>query len=193
LSPTSVDERHALRRAIFFDRDRTLIADAPPGLASVAAQSPEHVQLLPGAVEALRAAREAGFLSIVVTNQPGAAKGECTREALAATCSRLLALCRDAGAPIDDLLLCDHHPEGGPGGVPELIRECDCRKPKPGLILEAARRWSIDLSRSAIIGDAGRDLAAGAAAGVRGYLVGPGWMTITEAVSRAISENLPKA
>jgi D-glycero-D-manno-heptose 1,7-bisphosphate phosphatase len=160
-----------MRGAIFFDRDRTLIADAPPGAVSVSAQRPEHVRLLPRAIEALRAARDAGYLLVVVTNQPGAAKSECTRQALEATNDRFRALLVEAGAPLDGLFTCFHHPIGAPGGDRDLVRACDCRKPEPGLLLEATRALGVDLSRAAIVGDRDSDLAAGRALGLPGALV----------------------
>ena len=160
------------RPAIFFDRDRTLIADAPPGLASPAAHAPAHLRFLPGAVEALKLARAAGYLVVVVTNQPGPAKGEYSRADVAATHRALAELCAAAGAPLDGIYVCEHHERGGPGGDPALIGPCDCRKPRPGLLLRAARELQIDLPRSALVGDQDRDLQAGRAAGVRSIRVG---------------------
>jgi len=173
--------------ALFFDRDRTLIADAPPGLASHAAHAPEHVVPLEGAFEAVRRARQAGFRVIVVTNQPGPAKGQYTRADVAATQARFLGVFAAAGAPIDAIFVCEHHPQGAVGGDPALIRDCDCRKPKPGLILQAARDLSLDLSRSALVGDEPRDLQAAGAAGIPAYRVGEFGVPVREAVERALA------
>jgi D-glycero-D-manno-heptose 1,7-bisphosphate phosphatase len=109
------------RPAIFFDRDRTLIGDAPAGLASSAAHEPGHVQLLPGAVEAVRLARASGYLVVIVTNQPGPAKGQYSRAQVQATNEALLGILSQAGAEVDAVYVCEHHEQGGPGGDPQLI------------------------------------------------------------------------
>jgi D-glycero-D-manno-heptose 1,7-bisphosphate phosphatase len=176
-----------LRPAIFFDRDGTLIATAPPGLASPVAHAPEHVVLLPGAIEAIRMARAAGYLVIVITNQPGPAKGQYTRADVAATNRTLSEACARAGAPLDAVYVCEHHETGGPGGDLTLIVVCDCRKPRPGLLLAAARDLGIDLGRSTVIGDAERDMAAGRAAGSRCVRVGAEGIDILDAVRSAIN------
>lgn len=176
-----------LRPAIFFDRDGTLIAEAPAGSASPAAHAPEHVVLLPGALDAIRMARAAGFLVVVVTNQPGPAKGQYSRADVAATHRALSDACARADAALDAIYVCEHHESGGAGGDATLIRICDCRKPRPGMLLAAARDLAIDLDRSAIIGDAERDMEAGRAAGVRCLRVGAEGMDIIEAVTEAIN------
>jgi D-glycero-D-manno-heptose 1,7-bisphosphate phosphatase len=178
-----------MRRAIFFDRDGTLIAEAPAGLASPAAHAPEHVRLLPGAIEAVQRAHGAGFLAIVVTNQPGPAKGQYSRAAVAATNAALLAMFKQAKAPIDAIYVCEHHETGGPGGDPSLIGPCECRKPKPGLLLQAARDLGIDLSGSAMIGDSECDRQAGRAAGVRCFILGDTGIGLLEAVGAAVTPN----
>ncbi|HEX8950541.1 MAG TPA: HAD-IIIA family hydrolase [Polyangia bacterium] len=178
----------ARRPAIFFDRDGTLIAAAPPGLASPAAHAPEHVVLLPEALDAIRLARRAGRLVVIVTNQPGPAKGQYSRAAVAATNRALAEVCARGGAPLDGVYVCEHHETGGPGGDASLVGVCDCRKPRPGLLLAAARRLAIDLPRSAIIGDSERDMEAGRAAGVHALRVGRGALGLVEAVRRASNE-----
>lgn len=178
----------ALRPAIFFDRDGTLIAAAPPGLASPAAHAPEHVALLPGALDAIRLARDAGYLVVVVTNQPGPAKGQYSRAAVAATNHAFGDACARAGAPLDAIYVCEHHETGGPGGDLALVGVCACRKPRPGMLLAAARDLAIDLCRSAIIGDDARDVEAGHAAGVRALRVGRDALGLVEAVRAAIHQ-----
>jgi D-glycero-D-manno-heptose 1,7-bisphosphate phosphatase len=179
-----------LRPAIFFDRDGTLIAEAPAGLASPAAHAPEHVILLPGAIEAIALARAAGCLVVVVTNQPGPAKGQYTRADVAATNRALGEACARAGAPLDAIYVCEHHETGGPGGDVTLIVACDCRKPRPGLILAAARDLAIDLARSTVIGDSERDMAAGSSAGTHCVRVGAAGVGLIEAVHSAINQGL---
>ena len=178
----------ARRPAIFFDRDGTLIAGAPPGLVSPAAHAPAHVVLLPGALDAIRLARAADWLVVVVTNQPGPAKGQYTRADVAATNRAFASECARAGAALDAIYVCEHHETGGPGGDAALIRVCDCRKPRPGLLHAAARDLAIDLPRSAIIGDSECDMEAGRAAGARALRVGPGGRGIVEAARLAIKE-----
>ena len=178
----------ALRPAIFFDRDGTLIAEAPPGLPSRAAHAPEHVALLPGAVDAIRLARAAGYLVVVVTNQPGPAKGQYSRADVAATHRTLVELCARAGAALDAVYVCEHHELGGPGGDATLIRACECRKPRPGMLLAAARDLAIDLTRSTVIGDSERDMDAGHAAGVFAVRVGAEGIDIVDAVLQAIHQ-----
>ncbi len=147
---------------------------------------PSTLVPLPGAFEAVRRARAAGLWIVVVTNQPGPAKGQYSRAAVAATNARVLECFAEAGAAIDAIYACEHHPRGGTGGDPRLIRECDCRKPKPGLILQAAKELQIDLTRSALVGDDVRDLEAARAAGIPGYRVGPHGVPVLEAVEQAL-------
>jgi D-glycero-D-manno-heptose 1,7-bisphosphate phosphatase len=149
------------RRAVFLDRDGTLIED--PGYVG----RPERVQLLPGAVEGLAKMRRLGFALVVVSNQSGVARGYFGEEAVAAVHDAIEAKLGPA-AKIDRFLFCPHLAEGI---VPEYAVACECRKPKPGLILQAAREMGIDLARSFLVGDSERDLAAGRAAGVRTVLV----------------------
>jgi D-glycero-D-manno-heptose 1,7-bisphosphate phosphatase len=124
---------------------------------------PEDVQLVPGAAEAIRELRDAGFLLVAASNQPGAAKGNATMEQLKAVHERVVELLAAEGAELDDWRYCFHHPDAdGP---------CSCRKPEPGMLLDAAAQHGIDLSRSWMVGDADRDMEAGRSAGVRTVLV----------------------
>ncbi len=155
--------------AIFLDRDGVLNEE----IGGVHRAS--DLRLMPDAGAALRAINAAGVPAIVVTNQPDIAKGmigyETVREIHAALD---LGLARD-GAYVDDLLFCPHHPERGwPGEVEALKISCDCRKPRPGLLLTAADRHVLDLSRSWMIGDRFVDIASAKAAGARAILVRTG-------------------
>ena len=143
--------------AVFLDRDGTIL-DEDGYLGD-----PDGVRLLPGAGEAIHRFNRAGLLVIVVTNQSGIARGLLSEADLAAVHHRMEALLADAGARVDGSFHCPHHPELGP---PDLRRACDCRKPAPGMILRAIEEHGIDPSRSALIGDAERDLEAGRRAGV---------------------------
>ncbi len=145
------------RKAVFLDRDGTLIPDrgylADPG----------GVALFPGVPEALRSLRERGFLLVLVTNQSGIGRGFFSNADLEAVHRRLMQLLERHGAGLDDIFFCPHAPDDA----------CDCRKPKPGMILHAARKWGIDCTASFMVGDSPADMGAGRAAGCRTVCVGP--------------------
>jgi D-glycero-D-manno-heptose 1,7-bisphosphate phosphatase len=157
------------RSAVFVDRDgviNRLVADAGSGPP----ESPyrvEDVALLPGAGAALTELAEAGFAVVVASNQPAVAKGIATRADLDAVHARVVELLGDEAGAVLDWRYCRHHPDAI---VPEL-RGCACRKPKPGLLLDAARDHDLDLRSSWMVGDADRDIAAGVAAGCRTVLI----------------------
>ncbi len=138
--------------AVFFDRDGTLNRGIVRAGKSYPPDSVDAFELYPGVVEAVTALKAAGFLIVVVTNQPDVGAGRQTRatvDAMHAKLSRLV--------PLDDVRVCFHTDEDG----------CRCRKPLPGMLLEAAAAHSIDLGASYMIGDRWRDVAAGRAAGCR--------------------------
>lgn len=145
-----------LKPAVFFDRDGVLVKPILRHGIPYAPLRREDFSLLPGAAEAVRTVRTAGFLAIVVTNQPEVRRG-LLDPVLLEEFHRLL---REQ-IPVDDLLVCPHDDSD----------HCECRKPKPGMILEAARRHAIDLARSYMIGDTDRDLGAARAAGLPLVLV----------------------
>jgi D-glycero-D-manno-heptose 1,7-bisphosphate phosphatase len=124
---------------------------------------PSDVHLVPGSARAIERLRDAGFLVIAASNQPAAAKGNATMEQLRAVHDRVVSLLTDEGVQLDDWRYCFHHPDAdGP---------CACRKPEPGMLLDAAAEHGIDLSQSWMVGDADRDVEAGHRAGVRTILV----------------------
>jgi D-glycero-D-manno-heptose 1,7-bisphosphate phosphatase len=167
----SSDPARGPRRAAFLDRDGVLVEilrDADLGVLYTAFH-PNQLRVAAGNADALRRLAGLGFERIVISNQPGPAKGHFTLADLERTNARL----RDL-LPLDAIYVCPHHPEGGPGGDPRLIRVCDCRKPKPGLLLQAARERGIDLSQSVFVGDSVDDVRAGHAAGVRTVLMNGG-------------------
>ena len=153
------------RDAVFLDRDGTLIEEVNY-LAH-----PEQVRLIPGAADAVRALNAAGVLVVVVTNQAGVARGYFPEARVAAVHAHLSALLAEHGARVDAYYHCPHHPTAGLG---RYRVDCDCRKPKPGLLLAAARELDIDLSRAWMIGDKPCDAGAGRAAGCRTLLVRTG-------------------
>jgi D-glycero-D-manno-heptose 1,7-bisphosphate phosphatase len=118
--------------------------------------------------EALKKLQQAGYRLFGVTNQSGVARGMFTLEQVHALNERIRGYFREHGAVIEEIAVCPHHPEGS---VAEYARECDCRKPKPGMLIDLAKRHHLDLSRSWMVGDAPRDAQAGLAAGCRAALV----------------------
>jgi D-glycero-D-manno-heptose 1,7-bisphosphate phosphatase len=142
---------------VFFDRDGTLLATdqhlGDPGL----------VALVPGAAEALGALGAEGWLRIVVSNQSGVARRIFTEEQYRQVEAAFLSALRRGGGDLEAILVCHHLPEAADT---RWAKDCDCRKPRPGLILRAAAEHGVDLGRSVLVGDALRDLDAGRNAGV---------------------------
>lgn len=154
------------QRAVFLDRDGTL--NRCVGFL----RRTEELELLPGAAEAVRRINDSGYLAILVTNQPQLARGEVTTEGLRQIHNKLETLLGQEGAFLDAIYYCPHHPHKGYAGeIPELKIVCDCRKPKPGMLLQAAERFNIDLGQSWMVGDMQGDILAGNAAGCRTVLI----------------------
>jgi D-glycero-D-manno-heptose 1,7-bisphosphate phosphatase len=160
-----------VRNAIFPDCDGTINAmayDPDHGLVDSPA-TPDEFHLLPGAGEAIRKINETEFLAVVVSNQPGIAKGRFTSGHLEAATRKMHDELAHFVARLDAVFYCLHHPEA----VQEEFRiACACRKPRPGLLIQGARSLDIDLKRSYLIGDGINDIEAGAAAGCRTVWVG---------------------
>jgi len=155
------------QKAIFLDRDGTL--NEYVGFL----RRKEDFVLVEDAGEAVRKINQAGYLAIVVTNQPVIARGEITIEELREIHNKMETLLGEQGAYLDAIYFCPHHPDKGyEGEITELKVECECRKPKPGMLLYAARDYNIDLEQSWMIGDSERDVMAGEAAGCRTILIG---------------------
>lgn len=165
----------ALSPGIILDRDGTLIdivRDEETGTVSVAFH-PDQLRILPGVVEGLRLLSAAGYRFAIATNQPGPAKGQYSALAVERTNRALVDTLCASGIEIPVVEVCLHHPAGGPGGDPQWVGDCACRKPKPGLLLEAMARARFDRARSWMIGDSAADVQAARAAGVRAALVFP--------------------
>ena len=176
--------RRFKRPAVFLDRDGTLNVnmDSSPTV--------EGLTLLPGAAEAVRRINESGRLAVVVTNQPMIAKGFTTFEEVELMNKKLETLLGNERAYVDAIYFCPHHPHKGfEGEVPELKVDCDCRKPKPGMLLQAAERFNIDLAASWMIGDSDADIQAGEAAGCRSLLIGRDAPDVLSAVNIALEGN----
>lgn len=150
--------------AVFLDRDNTLIED--PGYIS----RPEQVQLKPGAAEAVRALRASGYRVVVATNQSGVARGLVDEETLGEIHDHMRELFAGEDAPIDAIYYCPYL-DGDEATVDAYRQASDLRKPRPGMLLKAAREMGLDLSKSWSIGDALRDVQAGKAVGCRTVLI----------------------
>lgn len=150
------------QKAIFLDRDGTI--NKMVGFVT----KPEQFELIEGAAEAIKAINKSGYLAIVVTNQPVIARGDCTFEELQTIHDKMETELGKVGAFVDAIYVCPHHTDKGfEGERPEYKCNCDCRKPKPGLLQQAAKDFNIDLSESYMIGDSHRDVEAGENAGVK--------------------------
>lgn len=155
------------QKAIFLDRDGTINKEV--GILS----DIDQFDLLPGVGDAIRKINQSGFLAIVITNQPVIARGELSCEELEEIHNKMETLLGREGAYLDGIYYCPHHPHSGyEGEVRELKIDCDCRKPKPGMLYAAAEAFHIDLKQSWMIGDAERDIAAGKRAGCKTVLIG---------------------
>lgn len=157
------------QRAVFLDRDGTLVREVN-GLTS-----PDQLELLPGAAQAVRELNHHGWLAILVTNQPVVAKGFCTEADIAVIHNKLDTLLGREHAYLDRVYWCPHHPEKGFAGErPELKMDCDCRKPKPGMVLQAARDLNLDLTACWLVGDTTTDVETARNAGIKSVLLGTG-------------------
>jgi D-glycero-D-manno-heptose 1,7-bisphosphate phosphatase len=154
------------RPAVFIDRDGTLTEEV--GYVN----HPSRLRLLPGAGEAIRRLNAAGVAAVVVTNQAGIARAYFSESVLKAVNESLRAQLARAGARRDGLYVCLHHPREGE--APYRAR-CDCRKPRPGLLLRAAGELGLDRARSTMVGDKASDLLAARAAGADAVLVLTGY------------------
>jgi D-glycero-D-manno-heptose 1,7-bisphosphate phosphatase len=154
-----------LRRAVFLDRDGTLVEEVPY------LHDPELVRLLPGVPAALRELASAGFALLVVTNQAGVARGYHGEDAVERVHRRLRELLAAGGVALDGIRYCPHHPDGA---VADMARACRCRKPGPGMLEAAATEVGIGLGASYLIGNNSSDVGAARAAGVKPLFVTTG-------------------
>lgn len=155
------------QKAIFLDRDGTI--NKYVGFL----RNIDEFELLSGVAEAIRQINNSGYICIVVTNQPVIARGEVTEQDLNQIHNKMETELGEKGAYLDAIYYCPHHPHKGyTGEIPELKIECECRKPKPGMLLNAAKDYNIDLCESWMIGDGENDILAGKAAGCKTVLIG---------------------
>jgi D-glycero-D-manno-heptose 1,7-bisphosphate phosphatase len=150
-----------LSKAVFLDRDGVLNKDTDyPYL-------PEHIEWVPGAFEAVKAANDAGYKVFVVTNQSGVARGLYGEEDVKSLHRWMTEQCAAHGAVIDEFIYCPHHPREGKGAY---LTECNCRKPKPGMIKNLIEKHELNAAACLLVGDRDSDMQAAAAAGVKGHL-----------------------
>lgn len=155
------------QKAVFLDRDGTI--NKYVGFL----RDIDEFELLDGAADAIKKINASGYLAIVVTNQPVIARGEVSFEELERIHNKMETLLGKEGAYLDAIYFCPHHPHKGyEGERPELKFDCNCRKPKPGMLLKAAQDFNIDLAQSWMIGDGENDIRAGQNAGCRTVLIG---------------------
>ncbi|MDR2479644.1 MAG: HAD-IIIA family hydrolase, partial [Treponema sp.] len=163
-----VSSRNLFRkqRAVFLDRDGTI------NRCNGFIKNPLDFHLIDGVPIAIKKINNSGMLAIVITNQPVIARGECTIEELELIHKKMETELGNEGAYIDALYYCPHHPDKGFAGErPEFKIDCECRKPKPGMLFQAAQKFNIDLTSSWMVGDDMRDVRAGKAAGCRTALI----------------------
>ena len=165
------------RKVIFLDRDGTLNV-RPPKACYV--EKPQDFVWLPGAKEAVVELKKAGYFIILITNQPGIARGNLTEETLAKIHEKMQNDLKEEGAQIDKIYYCNHNWDDG----------CPCRKPKPGMLFDAQKEFSLDLTKCLLIGDDERDIEAGEAAGCRSILVNDEY-TIKAAVRELLQGESP--
>ena len=154
------------RPAVFIDRDGTLTEEV--GYVN----HPRRIRLLPRSAEAIRRVNAAGVPVVLATNQAGIARGYFSPQVLRLTNEEMTRQLKEAGARLDGVYVCVHHPTEG--AAPYRL-ECDCRKPKPGMLHRAARELGLDLAASTVIGDKASDLETGRAVGAAAVLVLTGY------------------
>lgn len=154
------------RTAVFLDRDGTLNEEVD------FVRTPEQLRMIPGAAEAVRHLNERELLTCIISNQSGVARGLLTEMDLDQISHKLREELQRGGARIDAIYYCPHHPTAAEG---QYAIECDCRKPKPGMLLRAAQEHNIDLLHSFLVGDSLADIKAGNAVGSETILVRTGY------------------
>src|SRR5690348_874062 len=198
MSPANPRDKNEARKAVFLDRDGVLNAYACDSeFGTIDSPShPDQFNLLPSAAGAIAKLNEAGLLAVVVSNQPGVAKGRFTPAALEAITGKMKALIGQGSGKLDAVYYCPHHPDGA---VDAYRQRCNCRKPLAGLFEKAAREWNIDLGRSYTVGDGIVDILAGHRAGTKTIFVSARKCYVCSELTRQsvwpdwVVEDLPEA
>lgn len=179
------------QKAIFLDRDGTI--NKYVGFL----RNIEEMELLDGVTQAIGKINSSGYLAIVVTNQPVIARGEVTYQELEMIHHKMETLLGNEGVYVDDIFYCPHHPHKGyEGEIEELKIQCECRKPKPGMLLQAAEKYNIDLANSWMIGDSESDIMAGQEAGCKVAYIGetldvdiPNYSSLLECINEILEKH----
>jgi len=156
---------NAARKAVFLDKDGTLITDVPYNVI------PENIVLSNNCLSGLKKLQNEGYLLIIVSNQSGVARGYFKEEALDAVKQQIKIMLAKTGIFLDGFYYCPHYTEGS---VKQYVTECDCRKPKPGMLIKSSTDLNIDLNSSWMIGDILNDVEAGNRAGCKSILIDNG-------------------
>ncbi|HEY0744076.1 MAG TPA: HAD family hydrolase [Chryseosolibacter sp.] len=167
-----------MKKAVFIDKDGTLIKDFPYNV------DPQRIQLYEDAGKSLKSLKDNGFMLVMISNQSGVARGYFAEEELKRVEEKIQQELASEGVQLDALYFCPHHPEGV---VDQYSIECDCRKPKPGMIIDASKKLGIRLKESWMIGDILHDIEAGNKAGCKTILINNG----NETEWRITSSRLP--
>jgi mannose-1-phosphate guanylyltransferase/phosphomannomutase len=174
--------------AIFLDRDGVLNEDTH------LVKSPDELKVYSFTPDVIKKINDSGYLAVVITNQPVVARNLCTEDELRVIHNKLDTILGEQHAKLDGLYYCPHHPDKGyPEENPAYKIECDCRKPKPGMLLDAARDFNIDLAASFFIGDSSRDIEAGKRAGVKTIAVNTNTERLGNSNPDHSFQNLPDA
>jgi D-glycero-D-manno-heptose 1,7-bisphosphate phosphatase len=175
-------------KAVFLDKDGTLVEDVPYNV------DPAHIRFTAGAIEGLRLLVDRGFRIFVVSNQPGVALGRFSEKALSAVERHISEELNDRGVTVDGFYYCPHHPQGA---IPAYAVRCGCRKPRSGMLMQAARDHGIELTRSWMVGDILDDIEAGRRARCRTILIDNGneteWDLSGERWPEALADDLLSA
>jgi D-glycero-D-manno-heptose 1,7-bisphosphate phosphatase len=177
-----------MKRGVFLDRDGTLIEEV--GYLDHV----DRIDFFPYSVDAVRLLNRAGFAVVIVTNQSGVARGLFDEDLVSATHRHIADTLEQGGARIDGFYYCPHHPDAK---VEAYRRDCECRKPKSGLLRKAAEDLGIDLSQSFVVGDRTDDIETGVNVGAAGVLVRTGYGAAHEIAARSsaatVTDNLAQA
>jgi D-glycero-D-manno-heptose 1,7-bisphosphate phosphatase len=177
-----------MNRAIFLDKDGTLIPDIPYNI------DPDMITLQPDGIEGLKLLHNEGYLLIIVSNQSGVARGYFTEEKLQAVEMKIKELLAANDIPLSGFYYCPHYPQGT---IKSFNIKCDCRKPMPGMLLKAATEHNIDLAKSWMIGDILNDVEAGNRAGCKTVLIDNGneteWVPGEYRIPAVICESINEA
>ncbi len=173
-----------LKIGVFLDRDDTVIKD------KVYLKNPDGIEILPGVPEAIKQLNDKGIPVIIISNQSGIARGYFDEARLAQIHTRLLSMLASYGATIDRIYYCPHHPEGK---VKAYRRECDCRKPAPGMLYKAAGDFEIDLSKCYMVGDSLIDVETIHRVGGKGIVIERGGDHLGKNIAEYIAKDLMDA